>query len=98
MKGVPIRMEVGQRDIKNDQVVIARRDLGEENILSRKDILNKIPKLLEDNSRNLFEQAKKFRDENTFSVSSYKQFCSIIEKGGFVRCGWNGLSKTELKD
>ena len=46
---------------------------------------------------NLFAQAKKFRDENTFSVSSYQEFCSIIEIGGFVRCGWNGSSKTELK-
>ena len=97
MKGVPIRMEVGPRDIENDQVVIVRRDLGEKIFLSKKDTLTKVPNLLEEIQRNLFNQAKKFRDSNTFSVTSYKQFCSIIETGGFVRCGWNGSPKTELK-
>ncbi len=97
MKGVPIRMEVGPRDIENDQVVIVRRDLGEKIFLSKKDTLIKVPNLLEEIQRNLFNQAKKFRDSNTFSVTSYKQFCSIIETGGFVRCGWNGSPKTELK-
>ena len=97
MKGVPLRIEVGPRDIKNDQIVIARRDLEGKIFLSKKDILKKVPKLLKTIQDNLFAQAKRFRDENTFSVSSYEQFCSIIEKGGFVRCGWNGSSKTELK-
>ena len=97
MKGVPIRMEVGPRDIENDQVVIVRRDLGEKIFLSKKDTPTKVPNLLEEIQRNLFNQAKKFRDSNTFSVTSYKQFCSIIETGGFVRCGWNGSPKTELK-
>ena len=97
MKGVPLRMEVGPRDIKNDQVVIARRDLGEKIFLSKKDILSEIPKMLKIIQDNLFAQAKRFRDENTFSVSSYQEFCSIVETGGFVRCGWDGSSKTELK-
>ena len=97
MKGVPLRMEVGPRDIENDQVVVARRDRGEKIFLSKKDISSEVPKLLKTIQDNLFVQAKKFRDENTFSVSSYQEFCSIIEIGGFVRCGWNGSSKTELK-
>ena len=97
MKGVPLRIEVGPRDIKNNQVVIARRDLGGKIFLSKKEILSEVPKLLKTIQDNLFAQAKKFRDENTFSVSSYQEFCSIIETGGFVRCGWNGSPKTELK-
>ena len=80
------------RDIENDQVVIVRRDLGRK-YLSKKDTLTKVPNLLEEIQRNLFNQAKKFRDSNTFSVTSYKQFCSIIETGGFVRCGWNDHPK-----
>tara|TARA_B100001248_G_scaffold73978_1_gene52834 strand:- start:3235 stop:4701 length:1467 start_codon:yes stop_codon:yes gene_type:complete len=97
MKGVPLRMEVGLRDIENNQVVMARRDTGEKIFLPKKDILSEVPRLLKIIQDNLFGQAKKFRDENTFSVSSYQEFCSIIEAGGFVRCGWNGSSKTELK-
>ena len=97
MKGVPLRMEVGPRDIKNNQVVIARRDLGGKIFLPKKDILSEVPKLLSIIQNSLFSQAKKFRDDNTFSVSSYQEFCSIIETGGFVRCGWNGSPKTELK-
>ena len=97
MKGVPLRMEVGPRDIKNNQVVIARRDLEGKIFLPKKDILSEVPKLLSIIQNSLFSQAKKFRDDNTFSVSSYQEFCSIIETGGFVRCGWNGSPKTELK-
>ena len=96
MKGVPLRMEVGPRDIINDQVVVARRDLGEKIFLSKKDILSEIPKLLKTIQDNLFTQAKKFRDNNTFSVTTYQEFCTVIKEGGFVRCGWNGSSKTEL--
>ena len=97
MKGVPLRMEVGPRDIENDKVVIVRRDLGEKMFLSKKDILSTVPKLLEKIQNNLFIQAKEFRDTNTYSVTSYVEFCSIMETGGFVRCGWDGSSETELK-
>ena len=47
--------------------------------------------------KNLFNQAKEFRDINTYSVSSYDEFCSIMKTGGFIRCGWDGSDKTELK-
>ena len=97
MKGVPLRMEVGPRDIENDKVVLARRDLGEKMFLSKNDILSTVPQLLEEIQINLFTQAKQFRDINTYSVTSYPEFCSIMEKGGFVRCGWDGSANTELK-
>ena len=97
MKGVPLRMEVGPRDIINDQVVVARRDLGEKIFLSKQDVLSTVPQLLEKIQNNLFTQAKKFRDVNTHSVSTYDEFCSHMKAGGFVRCGWDGSSKTELK-
>ncbi len=97
MKGVPLRMEVGPRDIENDKVVLVRRDLGEKVFLSKKDILSTVPQLLEEIQNNLFTQAKEFRDSNTHFVSSYDEFCSIMETGGFARCGWDGLTSTELK-
>ncbi len=96
-ESVPLRIEVGPRDIENDKVVLVRRDLGEKIFLSKKDILSIVPKLLEKIQNNLFTQAKEFRDTNTYSVTSYAEFCSIMEMGGFVRCGWDGSSKTELK-
>ena len=90
-------MEVGPRDIENDKVVLVRRDLGEKLFLSKIDILSIVPELLEKIQNNLFTQAKKFREVNTYSVTSYVEFCSIMEAGGFVRCGWDGSAKTELK-
>ena len=65
MKGVPLRMEVGPRDIENDKVVLVRRDLGEKLFLSKIDILSIVPELLEKIQNNLFTQAKKFREVNT---------------------------------
>ena len=97
MKGVPLRMEVGPRDIKNNKVVLVRRDLGEKILILKQDILSTVPQLLEKIQNNLFTQAKKFRDVNTHSVSTYDEFCSYMKAGGFVRCGWDGSPKTELK-
>jgi len=97
MKGVPLRMEVGPRDIKNDKVVLVRRDLGEKMVLSKQNVLSTVPQLLEKIQNNLFTQAREFRDVNTHSVSTYDEFCSLMKKGGFARCGWDGSSKTELK-
>ena len=85
------------RDIENDKVVLVRRDLGEKIFLLKQDILSTVPQLLEKIQNNLFTQAKKFRDVNTHSVSTYDEFCSHMETGGFVRCGWDGSPKTELK-
>ena len=66
-------------------------------ILFKKDVLSTIPKLLEKIQKNLFNQAKEFRNVNTHFVSSYDEFCSIMKTGGFIRCGWDGSSNTELK-
>ena len=96
MKGVPIRLEVGPKDIEKNQVVIARRDTGEKQFVKKEDIINLIPSLLDSIQNNLFEQAKQFRIDNTHSVSTYADFKEVIKnKGGFVRCGWDGTSETE---
>jgi len=97
MKGVPLRIEVGMRDIDDSTLIVARRDTSEKIKLSHKDATNKIIDLLEEIQDSLFDQAKKFRDENTYRVSSYDDLKRIIIEGGFVRCGWDGTDETEAK-
>jgi len=97
MKGVPLRIEVGLRDIENANIVVARRDSNEKIILSNENAVNQIIDLLEEIQKGLFDQAKKFRDENTHTISSYDELKQIIAEGGFVRCGWDGTDETEAK-
>jgi len=97
MKGAPIRMEVGPRDIENNQAVLARRDTGEKSAVNTGDIADKVSQMLNDIHDNLFAEAKDFMKSNTHKVDSYDKFKEIITKGGFVRCGWDGTSETELK-
>ena len=95
MKGVPLRIEVGTRDIEKNQVVVVRRDNKEKSSILFNEINKKIPELLKAIQENLYVQAKLFRDQNTHKVKSYNEFKKIIKSGGFVRCGWDGLSDTE---
>ena len=96
MKGVPLRLEVGPKDIEKLQVVIARRDTGEKKFIKKENIVNLIPDLLDSIQNNLFEQAKQFRINNTHTASTYAEFKDIVKnKGGFIRCGWDGTSETE---
>ena len=97
MKGVPLRMEIGPRDIKDNKVVLVRRDNGEKLFIKKNDALEKTSKILDEIQIGLFEQARDFRDENTHLVTDYDTFKQIIKDGGFVRCGWNGDAGTEAK-
>ena len=97
MKGVPIRMEIGPRDVESNMVVVARRDNGEKKSISRDKVRDEISNLLVKIQSELFDQAKNFRDSNTHVVETYKDFKSIIKSGGFVRCGWDGSEDTEAK-
>ena len=97
MKGAPLRMEVGPRDVQQGNVVLARRDTGEKQVLAKNEAIEKIPYLLENIQQGLFEQALKFREENTHNIESYDEFKKVIKKGGFVRCGWDGTEKTETR-
>tara|TARA_B100001250_G_scaffold115494_1_gene97862 strand:+ start:5401 stop:6867 length:1467 start_codon:yes stop_codon:yes gene_type:complete len=95
LKGVPIRAEVGPKDIDKNNVVFARRDTRGKMFIPKQNVLTEALKLLNDIQRELFEQAKKFRDDNTHDVSNYEDLKKIIKKGGFVRCCWDGSMKTE---
>ena len=90
-----IRDRVGPKDIDKNKAVFARRDTGEKTFIAKENVLSEALKLLNDIQKNLFEQAKKFRDDNTHDVSNYEDLKRIIKKGGFVRCGWDGSINTE---
>ena len=97
LKGVPVRIEIGPRDVESKKLVMARRDNGEKFSISKSELSIKIKTILEEIQNNLFNQAKEFRNENTHDVKTYDEFKNIINNGGFVRCGWDGDSETELK-
>ncbi|RME86485.1 MAG: proline--tRNA ligase [Planctomycetota bacterium] len=86
-KGVPIRIEIGPRDMKEEKCVLVRRDSGEKIFVCQKEAPGKIQELLEEIQTALFERAKKFREENTTKIDSWKEFESYFEaKGGFALC------------
>ena len=97
MKGVPLRMEVGPRDIKEQKVVLARRDEKGKLFIPKDDVFDNVERLLDNIQLKLITQARDFRDKNTHIAKDYEDFKSIISKGGFVRCGWDGNSETEAK-
>ncbi|MEE9573019.1 MAG: proline--tRNA ligase [Candidatus Neomarinimicrobiota bacterium] len=97
MKGVPIRIEIGSRDVENNQVILVRRDTGEKSAVQIDNIADKVLQMLNDIHANLFAEALDFMKSNTIKTDSYDEFKKIIKGGGFIRCGWDGTSETELK-
>jgi len=97
-EGVPLRIAVGPRDIKNNNVELARRDTLEKNIENREGIAEKVAGLLPKIQDKLFEQARQHREANTHIVDTYDEFKEIIEnEGGFVYAHWDGTAETEAK-
>ena len=96
MKGVPIRMEIGPRDVESNKAVLARRDNGEKRSIAKDELCITAKKILKEIQKDLFENAKLFRDNNTHTVGSYDEFKQIIDSGGFIRCGWDGTEETEI--
>ena len=98
LKGVPIRIEIGQRDILNKELVLYRRDKNEKSNIKIDDFVNIVKKTLEDIQTNLFLEAKNFQVKNTHNVKNFDEFKSVIEnEGGFIKCGWDGTSETESR-
>ena len=95
LKGVPVRLAIGMRDIENGTVEVARRDTLEKETLKVENIDVKVENLLHKIQKNLFDKANDFREENTFKADSYEEFKELIEKGGFVYAHWDGTSETE---
>ena len=98
MRGIPVRIEVGPRDLDKDQVVLVRRDTGEKEFVSREDLSSRLPQLLEQIQADMLERAICFREENTRSCSDYEEFKQLIEeKRGFIVSPWCDNSECEEK-
>ena len=98
IKGVPIRIVAGPKDIENSTLEIFRRDKMEKEIVDIKNISSKVDFLIEDIQKHLFEKAKNFTDANTRKANSYKEFKELIKnEGGFISAHWDGTRESEEK-
>jgi len=98
LKGVPVRIAIGARDLENNTVEVARRDTKEKETLSLVDLDAKIEHLLENIQNNIYQKALDFRDSNITQVDSYQEFKNTLDsKPGFVLAHWDGTTETELK-
>ncbi|HAV25236.1 MAG TPA: proline--tRNA ligase [Bacteroidetes bacterium] len=96
LKGVPIRIAMGMRDLEAGNLELARRDTLEKKIYEQKDIANKVDHLLENIQNNLQQRAIDFREERTNKADSYDEFKTILKnKGGFIYAHWDGTAETE---
>ncbi|MGE0568206.1 MAG: proline--tRNA ligase [Bacteroidia bacterium] len=98
LKGIPVRIAIGERDLENGTIEIARRDTLEKNVIQLSDAINYIPDLLHNIQVNLFETALKRREQMTTKVDSYEEFKKVLDdKGGFIYAHWDGTGETEQK-
>jgi prolyl-tRNA synthetase len=97
VKGVPVRLALGPRDMANNVVEVARRDTKEKTVVSMEGIEEFIENLLHDIQTSLFNKALAHREANTRTVETYEEFKVEIEKGGFILAHWDGTAETESK-
>lgn len=97
LKGVPIRLAIGKRDIENGTIELARRDTKTKQSMPFDGIVEVVASTLDDIQQNIYQKALQFRKENTHEVTSWDEFLIQIEKGGFISAHWDGTSETEEK-
>ena len=97
LKGVPLRVAIGPRDLEQGTVELARRDTLEKTICPKEELACRVPEILTEIQNNIYKKALAFREENTFKVDSYEEFKERIEEGGFFLCHWDGTEETEEK-
>lgn len=98
MKGYPVRIEIGPKDIEKDQVVLVRRDTGDKEFVPMSNLETRLPELLEEIQKNLFDKALKHREDMTTSVTTMDEFKKTLEeKSGFIKAMWCGDTECEEK-
>jgi prolyl-tRNA synthetase len=98
LKGVPVRIAIGPRDLDNGTVEVARRDTKEKQVMKMEDINTHVPALLDDIQQNIYNRALTFRTSMTTQVNTYEDFKKVLEeKGGFLSAHWDGTAETEQK-
>ena len=95
LKGVPVRLVMGGRDLENGTVEVMRRDTLEKETMSVENIEQVVKTLLDEIQANIFQKALKYRQEHTITVDSYDEFKEKIEEGGFILAHWDGTTETE---
>jgi prolyl-tRNA synthetase len=96
LKGVPVRLAIGPRDLEKGTVEVARRDTKEKSVLSMDAINQEIPKLLDNIQHSIYQRALRFRESVTTRVDSFDEFKKVLDdKGGFVLAHWDGTTETE---
>ena len=95
LRGVPVRLGIGMRDLENNTIEVARRDTLSKESRSLDGIAEHIVNLLDEIQVNIYQKALNFREENTFTVNSWEEFKMQIEKGGFILAHWDGTAETE---
>jgi prolyl-tRNA synthetase len=98
LKGVPVRIAIGPRDLENGTVEVARRDTKEKQVMKLDDITTSVPALLDTIQKNIYQRALTFRQQMTSRVDTYDEFKKVLEeKGGFIAAHWDGTAETEQK-
>ena len=95
VKGVPVRLVIGKRDIQQDNIEVFRRDTFEKVFLKTAELTSSIKLLLEEIQKNLFNRSNNFLKKNTFLVNNFDEFKDKINSGGFVLAHWDGTAETE---
>jgi prolyl-tRNA synthetase len=98
MKGVPVRLAIGGRDLENGTIEIARRDTKEKQTIARDGLVSHIEALLVDIQNTIYQKALRFREENTREANSYQEFKELLDtKAGFISAHWDGTPETEKR-
>ena len=97
LKGVPVRLVLGNRDLENGTVEIMRRDTLEKETVSIDGIVDRIKNLLDEIQDNIFAKALKFRNDHIYECDNYEEFKEKVKNGGFFLCHWDGTAETEAK-
>jgi len=98
LKGVPVRIAIGPRDLENGTLEVARRDTLEKQVVPTGNIGDFVQDLLEDIQKNMYKKARAFRDANTHKVDTWEAFREVIEvRGGFALAHWDGTTETEAR-
>jgi len=97
LKGVPLRVAIGPRDMENGTCEVARRDNFTKETINQSDLVDYVEKLLVEIQDNIYNKALNYRNENIHKVDNFEDFKAAIKKGGFVSAHWDGTKETELK-
>lgn len=97
LKGVPVRLVMGARDLENNTIEIMRRDTLEKESVNFEGIVEHVKGLLDEIQSNLLEKARKYRDEHIYECDDYNEFKERVKNGGFFLCHWDGTAETEAK-